>query len=70
MARKRVSAREVKEGRAAELMRSLDRNLRLSADALRAAKEDAKLLGKLLAELSEKESPPCSDSGPPNPREN
>lgn len=71
MARKaRLSAREVKESRASELMRSMQRNLRLSGDALRAANEDAKLLGKLLAELTEKEPPPCTDSTPSNPREN
>lgn len=71
MARKaRLSARKVKEGRAAELMRSLKRNLKLSADALRAANDDQKLLEELLAELTEKESPPCTDSGASNPAAN
>ena len=71
MARKpRLSARKVKTGRAAEVMRSLRRNLKLSADALRAANDDAKLLEDLLSELAEKEHPPCSDSTPSSPPSN
>ncbi len=71
MARKqRLSAREVKERRAAEILASFNSNLKLMRTAMRAAETDAKRLGELLSELSEKESPPCSDSGPQNPREN
>lgn len=67
MAKRRLSAREVKEGRAAEILKSMRRNMALCGSAHRAAQEDMKLLEKLFAELTEKEGPPCSDSGPSSP---
>ncbi len=70
MARKRLSAREVKERRATQVMTSFMSNLSLMRTAMRAAENDAKTLRELLAELTEKESPPCSDSSPSNPPAN
>lgn len=67
MARKRASARDQKERRAAQIISTFQSNLKMVRTALRALETNAKELGELLAELTEKESPPCSDSGPSNP---
>lgn len=70
MARKRVSGRSLKEQRARDIQSMNAANIRMIETALRALKNGVRELGDLLAELSEKESPQCSDSSPPNPREN